>query len=385
MRSSGAKALAGFLLTGFLFALPGALLPAWGYHRDPPEFVMAGNYFLAVTLGVIASNRVARALLPKGVPFLMALGSALACGALLYLAMVVPPVSGWWREGGMAVMGFAAGLLNTGLFQAITADYSRDRAGTVIKGGIFYGLGCFAATVLAAGTLNTYTVPAILTFMAVVPGLYTGLYAKADLSVQGHVEQPTIRQAFRDFRSLGAVLFALLLFFQFGNEWSIAGWLPVFLIRRIGFSPKAALTLLAVYFAALLVGRLAAIAVLPRINKGKLLFGSVLAALFGFLLLFFTNNLFGATVGVLFVGGGFASIYPLVADRIGSRFPYYHPGFFNGIFSFALMGGMLAPATLGYLAAALDIWVVMALPLLGTGMVFVLILLIWLESKVTGQ
>ena len=34
------------------------------------------------------------------------------------------------------------------------------------------------------------------------------------------------------FRSPGAVLFALLLFIQFGNEWSIAGWLPLFLIRR---------------------------------------------------------------------------------------------------------------------------------------------------------
>jgi len=29
-----------------------------------------------------------------------------------------------------------------------------------------------------------------------------------------------------DFRSPGAVLFALLLFCQFGNEWSIAGGYP---------------------------------------------------------------------------------------------------------------------------------------------------------------
>jgi hypothetical protein len=84
-------------------------------------------------------------------------------------------------------------------------------------------------------------------------------------------------------------------------------------------------------------------------------------------------------------GAGFACIFPLVAENIGRRFPYYHPAFFNGIFSFALMGGMLAPATLGYLAAWLGIGVVIALPLAGMCMVLALLVLIWLESKVTGR
>src|ERR1019366_8196555 len=40
------SALAGFLVSGFLLALLGAILPAWGYHRDPPDFIAVGNYFL---------------------------------------------------------------------------------------------------------------------------------------------------------------------------------------------------------------------------------------------------------------------------------------------------------------------------------------------------
>ena len=74
-----------------------------------------------------------------------------------------------------------------------------------------------------------------------------------------------------------------------------------------------------------------------------------------------------------------------MAEAIGRRFPYYHPGFFNGIFSWALVGGLLAPATLGYLAGSLGVGVVIGIPLLGTFMVMALILLIWLESKVTGR
>ena len=48
---AGGKALAGFLLSGFLLALLGAILPAWGYHRDPPDFTAVGNYFLSVAVG----------------------------------------------------------------------------------------------------------------------------------------------------------------------------------------------------------------------------------------------------------------------------------------------------------------------------------------------
>ena len=84
----------------------------------------------------------------------------------------------------------------------------------------------------------------------------------------------------------------------------------------------------------------------------------------------------------LLVGGGFAAIYPLIAERIGREFPDFRPGFFNGIFSLALTGAMLAPWTLGHLADVWGVGVVMAIPLAGTCMVLVLVLVIWLEAKI---
>ena len=71
--------------------------------------------------------------------------------------------------------------------------------------------------------------------------------------------------------------------------------------------------------------------------------------------------------------------------RDGRRFPYYHPGFFNGIFTFAQVGGLIAPATLGYLAELVDVRIVLGIPLIGTFMVMALMVLIWLESRVTGR
>jgi MFS family permease len=383
--TGGTKALAGFLVSGFLLALLGAILPAWGYHRDPPEFVAVGNYFLSLAVGLVLAAVVARRMMRRGLGFLLVFACAWSCVSLIYLATVGPPAPAWWRAIGLLSLGIGAGLLNMGLFHAISLTYQSDAAGTIIRGGIWYGLGCLAATLLVAGTFYAYGVPTILAFMAVVPGIFAGVYAKSKFPPPAEGAPPDMRQAMRDFRSPGAIFFALLLFFQFGNEWSIAGWLPIFLIRRVGLSPKDALLILALYWGFLLTGRLAAVAILPRVRHGRALFVSAISALFGCLLLFSTNNAFGAASAVIFVGAGFASIYPLVAEAIGRRFPYYHPGFFNGIFSVALVGGLIAPASLGYAASALGVGAVIGFPLFGICMVMALLLLIWLESKVTGR
>jgi hypothetical protein len=384
-RASGG-ALAGFLLSGFLLALLGAILPAWGYHRDPPDFLAVGNYFLSLAVGLVAATVYAQRLLARrGLNFLLVFACVLACLALAYLALVGPPLSSWWRVGGLLGLGFAAGLLNVALFHAVSREYSADAAGSVSRGGVWYGLGCLAATLLVAGTFYAYSVRTILLFMAVAPAAFAALYARRSYPAPARAGHPALRDAWSDFRSPGAILFALLLFFQFGNEWSIAGWLPVLLIRRVGLSPKSALLTLALYWFFLMAGRLGSVAILPRIRHALLLLGSVLSALFGCLILFFTNNAFGAGTGVFFLGAGYASIYPLVAEAIGRRFPYFHPGFFNGIFSLALVGGLLAPATLGYAASVFGVGVVIGLPLLGTFLVMTLLLLIWLESKVTGR
>ncbi len=193
------------------------------------------------------------------------------------------------------------------------------------------------------------------------------------------------RDTLNGLKSPVAVLLALLLFFQFGNEWSLAGWLPLLLTKRVGVSPASSLLLLTLFWLALAVGRIVAAALLARVPHGKLLGASVLAALFGCLVLAATDNRFGAVSGILLTGAGFASVYPLAVERIGGRFPAYHPGFFNGIFSFAITGGLLAPWSLGFFVERWGAGAVIAVPLLGTLMVSLLVVLLWAEAKWAPQ
>ena len=374
------KALAGFFLSGLLSSYLGAILPAWGYHLTE-DYQTVGNYFLSMNLGMWAALWIGARVLPKtrlGTTLVVA--CSLACSGFLYLALIPPTFSPWWRMAGVLVIGCGAGLLNSGMFQAIAPLYRQEPAATVNLAGTFFGLGCVVMAVLAAGTFYVYSVPSILVFIAVIPGLFIPFYARRSIPAELAGGQPSWKQTFSDLRSPIAVLFALLLFFQFGNEWAIAGWLPLFLCKSLGVSPESSLVMLAVYWLALLVGRALVVSLLPRLHHGKLLMGSALAALLGCTILLLTNNIFGAVVGILLVGGGFAPVYPLVVEKIGGRFPYYRPGFFNGIFSIGLTGGLLAPWSLGFFTDVWGIGAVMKLPLLGTLMVVLLLVAIWAEA-----
>jgi fucose permease len=376
------RALAGFYVSGLLISFLGAILPAWHPSSDY-RFVTVGYYFLSLNLGMLAAVRAAHAFLPrKGIRFVTVAGAMLACVAFLGLAAVPPAWSVIWRDAGVFFLGASLGLLNTSIFHALSPLYKHDPAATVNLGGILLGLGCVTTALLVAGTFYVYTVPSILIFVAVIPGLFAiycsrANFAPVERTAERAAERP-IGEVLRDFKDPAAVLFSLLLFFQFGNEWSLAGWLSIFLMQ-------VALLLLAVYWGALLVGRIMAQVALERVSHMRLLAISALSALFGCLMLSYAPTKIGVAIGVFLVGGGFASIYPIVVEKIGHRFTYYHPGFYNGIFSFAITGGLLAPWTLGYLAGWRGIKAVMIVPTLGTCMVVILVVLISLQARLGGE
>jgi len=88
------------------------------------DFREVGYYFLSLNLGFLLSAGVTHFLLPrKGVKFVLILGSGVACGGFLCLALSSPPVPAFWRLLAVLGIGVSAGLLNAGLFQTISPLY----------------------------------------------------------------------------------------------------------------------------------------------------------------------------------------------------------------------------------------------------------------------
>ena len=375
------RALVGFFISGLLLAFLGAILLAWEHHLTS-DYGVVGLYFVGLITGMMIAVWASRRLLAKrGIRWTLSFACGLAGVAFLFLAFFSPPWPYLLRVFGMALVGFAAGLLHTAIFTNISPMYRHDPAATVNLAGMLFGLGCLFVTVLIAGVFYMYNAPTMQVWIAIVPALFGWMYWKSPVEHEPELPEEAPHAILQEIRSPAAVLFALVLFFQLGNEWAIAGWLPLFLTQRLGISPATALWMLALYWSALLIGRVVSQAILTQVRHSRLLLTTVACAILGCVILIATDNRFGAISGVLLVGAAFAPIYPLMVEKIGDRFPSYHPGQYNGIFSLAMAGGLLAPCSLGYFASALGLQFVMALPLMGSVVVFFLLLLVWLESR----
>lgn len=380
--------LAGFLPLGVLLGMLGSLIVAWQYQIDvAPELI--GLHFLALNAGYVVAAGIAQNLLRRISPRSLALGaSAVSCGGLLALAFAAPPVAAIWRLTLLGITGFGAGSLGTSLMYAFEPSFQKAAASSLTRAGVLFGCGCLLATSIVGAVylmgrddLGTVLLAAVLAiFMLALVRM-----RPSDQMLQlPSEEHERVRRTLRDLRSIATVLFSLLLFFQFGNEWAIAGWLPLFLIHRLGSNPALAIGVLGVYFLTLLFGRVVASKLLPFANHRRLLIGSVSIAVCGMLLLSYAQSLPVATAGATVIGTGFAPIYPLVAEQLDDRFSY-HPGFYNGAVSVAITGAMSAPWLLGFVDAFLGMKFVMLLPALGSMIVLLVSLLLMLEAHVMGS
>lgn len=381
-----AGALRALVVSGLLLALPGGLLPLWGYHIQT-NFALAGDYFLAaaagLAAGVILTQRYGGRL---PISRLLSYACFAGAGALVLLAFAAAPGGLWQRFTGLFLAGMSAGALNTGTLRMIGRAWQVDPAATALRAGTYFAAGSALASLFLAWCFDAANAPRFVAVMAVVPLLAAFSIPRAAPAPALPAAETAVRA--RPESGLFTVLafaFALLLFFQFASEWSIAGWLPIILIDRLGISPQSAVDLLAVYWMALAAGRVGTAKLLRSVRHGVLLGASSFCALFGCAALLTAATRFGTVAGFLLAGLGFSAVYPLASEKISARFASYHPGYFNGIFTFALLGGMLVPFALGHAAADTGLRIVPGAAMIGSCAVVLLLMLIWLGRKVSGE
>src|SRR5882757_5906428 len=131
--------LSGLMISGFLLALPGGLLPLWGYHIRP-DFGAAGNYFLALGAGVAAGGGLARRLArTTRLERVLSAGCFTGALALLLLSVAPPPAQVWYQMIAMLVTGAAAGIVNTAVLEGMATGYESGAASVTLLGGISFG------------------------------------------------------------------------------------------------------------------------------------------------------------------------------------------------------------------------------------------------------
>ena len=377
--------LFGFLVFGSLLAVPGLLSVTGSLDLDG-DARKAGSRFLVFNVGYLVACGISGPFFRKfGIRPFAATGLAVAVVSLMALSFVSPALPYWWQLVPVSGMGIAAGCISIASLFAIKPWSSRLGARALPRLSFLASLGCVFSSVItgaayAYGWIRFTPVPMAALALVSLALCVTDRPPLLLVQKRSSPPDPTTLH----LRSITAFLLLTLLFVQLGSEWSVAAWLPLFLIHRVGSSPVEAVFSLSFYFVALLLGRTVASRLRAKLGGRSLAAVGTVLALAGCLFLSFATSVTGILIALLALAGGLAPPYQIVKDILDESL-YFEPSFYRGILAVAVSGAMCSAWLLGYVHQILGIGSLVLFPALGSVVVLVLELLLMFESHLMGE
>jgi fucose permease len=270
------------------------------------------------------------------------------------------------------ILGLGGGGLN-GATNALTNDIHPEKRSSALNLlGIFFGFGALSIPFLIGSLLKLLRLDSILLFatgLSLIPLILFSIF------IFPKPKQPQgfpLKEASLVGRNPLLWLCAFLLFFQSGNEFTLGGWISTYFHERLGLTAMAASFVLAGYWAAIMFGRLGASQIVKRMKNEKLVLLSAILSFGSAFVLYISRSVALSCAGAVFVGLGFAAIYPTTLAVIGGNFAAFSGTAFSVTFGIALCGGMLSPWLTGKVAQASGMGRAMLIPLFNCLMIILI-------------
>jgi len=343
---------------GVVMALLGAILPSLS-ARLHFETAQIGILFLVMNGGMLASSLVLGLVMDRfGMKLPQAVGALLGASTLLLVAgassfaSLLPMV---------VLLGIGGAALNGGtntLVADLHAD-ARSKSAALNRLGVFFGFGALSlpfaiGSLLAASSLET--------ILAATAGL---CLAAAVFVAALRFPAPKQRNALpiadmpRFFRSPVVLSFALLLFLESGSEFTLGGFISMYLARDIGIGSVSKVSwILAGYWASMMISRALLSRAMLGINPYRMLYCCACGAGVGALLVAIAPGPAFAALAIVICGCSLAGVYPSALGIVGARFQSHSGTVFGILFAVALGGGMLVPWVAGLVGGTMGLrWV----------------------------
>ena len=360
-------ACAAMFVFGIVLAILGTIfgLPEMR-ERLHVDLVQQGDVLLALFLGVFVSTLIVG-------PVIDSFGNKVvltASAMLVTLALVLLSAADSFPAAAVAgfLLGFGGGGLNTAA-NALIADLYRDDRGAMLNViGMFFGFGGLFVPLLAASVAGAFTIPQLLIGTAALAAGCAAAYLILRFPAPAEGAGFSILASLKAARNPGVLLLAALLFLQSGSESSIGGWTSTY-VGAMGSPPRTATTILAGYWAALMIGRLAAARALRTMSKARLILLSGIGSAAGCALLLASPSVAVMFAGTAIIGVSHAAIYPTTLAIAADRYQRLAGTIFGFLFATGLIGGMLFPWGIGHISQTFGLRTAMLLPLLGGALI----------------
>lgn len=331
---------------GIVLTTLGAVLPSV-MERFAIDKTSAGALLLLMTFSVLAGAMVFGPVVDRyGYQAILVAATGLVIAGLEGVAFA--PSMDWLRLA-VFLTGFGGGIINGGA-NTLVSDISGDARGPRLNLlGVFFGVGAMGVPfglALLTDRLSHAVLIASVGALVLVP---LAVIATTRFPPPKQAQGFPLADAGRLLRDPLMLLMGVMLFLESGMEITVGGWTSTFVTEELVASERTALILLSLYWAGMMLARLAIGTVLGGASAFRILSFSLLIALAGAAMLLGTDTIGIAAVGVFLLGVGFAAMFPTVLGFIGTRYVALAGTAFSAAFVMALSGGMLLPYSAGVL------------------------------------
>jgi fucose permease len=329
----------------YLQAAPGLVVP---HLRDELDlsYSVGGLHVAAFAAGSLVAGLVSSRLeqLVGRPPLLWSSAGVLALGTVGLVAGQVVAAT----VGAILVMGLGGGLL-LATVQASLTDHHRERRTVAlteanVAASVSYVvlIGAFAA---AAALGVDWRAALLVSLLVPAATWWPNRRLDIDLAAPAHDDERV--------RLPGAFWVAAgVLMCVTAAEWCVTAWGATFTDDEVGVSTDTAVTLMAGYFAGVLVGRTLGSRLARRHDPARLLVGALCVAAVGFVVFWPSTTPAQAVLGLALLGVGIGNLFPMALSVAVSLAPGHSGAASGRAVTMTSLAVLLAPLTVGAVADA---------------------------------
>ena len=368
-----AAACIGLLLFGIMLITLGSILPSLTAKFKLNE-ISSGKLVSILPIGIIAGSVVFGPVADRyGYKMMFIITTLLMILAFESLAFAD---SFFLLQVSILVLGFAGGIIN-GATNAVVADISsEDKGANLSLLGAFFGIGALGMPLLLGVFSKRFEYPVILSCVGLLMLFAVIYFITIKFPIAKHAQGFPLKEGIKLLKQPALLLTAFFLFFQSGAESLINNWTTTFLQTDLKFSAKESLFTLSCYLGGLTMARLLLGNLLKKISSFRIMVISLLLAVAGELILFYSSSFQFVMAGLIIIGAGFAASFPVILSYIGHIYANLSGTAFSIAFVIALTGNTLINYFFGIISNTYGTRQLPILLVLVTGCLFILIFFI---------
>jgi len=238
----------------------------------------------------------------------------------------------------VALIGFGAGIIN-GAANALVADIAGDRRKSRLSLlHVFYGVGALGVPTLLGFFSSYFTYREILLTVSLFLFFLAFLLIFIKFPEPKQAQGFPLKEGYKLLNNPVLLLFAFFLFFQSGIEGLASTWTTTYMEKSHLATSDGALFALAYLVLALTVTRLILSFILKWMSRLYLIYISLFIVVLGAMTVLFGGTYSYTITGLVLLGIGFASGFPVMLSFVADSFSHLSGTAFSLVFVIGLSG-----------------------------------------------